>query len=169
MMDPVSAMLQMPHETLLRELTKTYRLEDDDLQILWYLYAHEAAGVSRIAAATGCNDAKHRLDHMRRSRLIMRTFPGDRYELRSDIRELLAIQRGIFTPTTEWMWRVYQHVPVGRANAVTKAEIQEQMGIEKDRFQPLSNMLKYLWKRALIQRGSIGQRYEHRYVYWRDC
>jgi len=58
------------------ELTKTYRLEDDDLQILWYLYAHEAAGVSRIAAATGCNDAKHRSEPIKSIHPGYKTWAG---------------------------------------------------------------------------------------------
>lgn len=165
--DPIERMVLAPEMCGVQDLIEAARLDQDDLQILWYLYANGQVSSVELRGVVGVQDLSKHLAYLRRAGLVTKMTLGPTYMLREAIRERLGVLRGIWSPTESLLWEVLQQVPIGRENAATKRKIQSRLGWGA-RSRLLVSLLKMLHERGLVQRENISQNEHCKYVYWRE-
>lgn len=166
--DPIERMVLAQEMCTMQDIIEEARLDQDDLQILWYLYANGPASSEKLKDEVGAKNLSKRLAHLRRAGLVSVMTLGPTYMLRDQAKERLGVLRGIWSPTESLLWEVLQEIPIGRENAIPKHEIQSRMGWAEGRSVLLVTLLKTMHKRGLIQRGNVSKNKYCRYVYWRE-
>ncbi|MCX8207890.1 MAG: hypothetical protein N3G75_08715 [Methanothrix sp.] len=136
-------------------------IPDEDMEILWYLYAHGAVSTQKLSEAFGTSSKqiRARLETLRKHELVMFGLSRREYMLTRYVTTILATIRGFGTRGA-----LYYSIPVGVMNAIPFSRIRAMHpDIE---FSELQYLLRAMQYDGLIRSARHGKRAEP--VYWRD-
>lgn len=135
---------------------------EEDMEILWYLYAHGCVSTLKLSESFGLRqpEIRARLEALKKLGLVTYGLSKSEYMLTSYVSEILSTLRGAGI-----RGRIYMSVPVG----VMKAAMLSQILSKHPDLGPaqVQRLLRRLYQDGLV-RYSRRPRYGTKLFYWRD-
>lgn len=135
---------------------------EEDMEILWYLYAHRCISTLRLSESFGVRhpEIRAKLEELRKQNLVTYGLSRREYMLTSYVSKLLSTLRGVGIHG-----RIYMSVPVG----VMKAAMLSQILSKHPDLEPaqVQRILRRLYQDGLV-RYSRRPGYGMKLFYWRD-